>query len=231
MDSFKGKSVKELQKYLRDRGVVTARYLKAGLLELCRAAEQLGIEIDPDGLIEDRHEIVSSKLRVEGGELEIPPLLSDYSTNIGILPLLSIFDIYNYLISFTDYTHGTFRDVTKMEAYSMAKDGYVRTVMAAPYASHDGYYAILSKVKPRTQEKDPISKLDHYPVWIIMWDNEDRRIKSALCHCKGGYVWYHAWIPHIKYFLHCYVCIYLIIYMATWYKTKHVSGNKYLYWI
>ena len=30
MDSFQGKSVKELQKYLRDRGVVTARYVKAG---------------------------------------------------------------------------------------------------------------------------------------------------------------------------------------------------------
>ena len=45
MDSFKGKSVKELQKYLRDRGVVTARYLKAGLLELCIAAEQLGLKL------------------------------------------------------------------------------------------------------------------------------------------------------------------------------------------
>ena len=190
MDSFKWKSVKEQHKYLRDTGVVTARYLKSGLLELCIAAEQLGIEVDPDGLIEDRHEIVSSKLRVEGGELEISPLLSDYSTNIVILPLLSIFDIYNYLISFTDYTHGTFWDVTKMEASAMAKDGYVRTVMAALYASHDRYYAILSKVKPRTQEKDPISKLDHYPVWIIMWDNEDRRIKSTLCHSKGGYEWY-----------------------------------------
>ena len=101
------------------------------------AAEQLGIEVDPDGLIEDKHEIVSSKLRVEGGELEIPPLLSDYSTNIGILPLLSTFGNYNYLISFTDYTHGTFRDVTKVEAYSMAKDGYVRTIMAPPYAIYE----------------------------------------------------------------------------------------------
>ena len=139
MDSFIWKSVKEQQKYLRDRGVVTAQYLKAGLLELCIAAEQLGIEVDPDGLIEDRHEIVSSKLRVEGGELEISPLLSYYSTNIVILPLLSIFDIYNYLISFTDYTQGSFWDVTKMEASSMAKDGYVRTVMAALYASHERY--------------------------------------------------------------------------------------------
>ena len=151
---------------------MTARYLKAGLLELCITAEQLGVEVDPDGLIGDRH---VSKLTVEGGEHEIPPLLSDYSTNIGILQRFSIFDIYNYLISFTDYTHGTFRDVTKMEAYSMAKDCYVQTVMAVPYTSHDGYHAILI------------------------------RIKSALCHCKGGYVWY-AWILHIKYFLHCQDC-------------------------
>ena len=146
---------------------MTAQYLKAGLLGLCVhgiAAEQLGIEVDPDGLIEDRHEIVSSKLRVEGGELEISPLLSDYSTNIEILPLLSIFDSYNYLISFTDYTHGTFRNVTKIEVYSMAKD-----------------------------------VLQYWAKW-----NPGP--------CKAVFVWYHAWILHVEYFLHCCVCIYIYIY-------------------
>ena len=31
-------------------------------MELCEAAEELGIDIDPDGLVEDREEIISSKL-------------------------------------------------------------------------------------------------------------------------------------------------------------------------
>ena len=48
MDNFNKQSVKELQAYLKARGVITANYLKAGLVELCTAANDLGICVDPD---------------------------------------------------------------------------------------------------------------------------------------------------------------------------------------
>ena len=51
-----------MKEFLRNRGVAFSSYLKAGLVELCEAAEELGIDIDPDGLVEDREEIISSNL-------------------------------------------------------------------------------------------------------------------------------------------------------------------------
>ena len=56
------KSVKELQAYLKARGVVTSNHLKAGLVELCERAEDLGIEIDPDGLVEDKEDYIISSI-------------------------------------------------------------------------------------------------------------------------------------------------------------------------
>ena len=49
--------------------IVTAGYLKSGLAKLCAAAHELGIEIDPDGLVEDKHEVIQDKLKTSCGEL------------------------------------------------------------------------------------------------------------------------------------------------------------------
>ena len=56
------KSVKKLQNYLKSRGVIFADQRKAGLVELCEKAEEVGIDIDPDGLLEDRNENLKGKL-------------------------------------------------------------------------------------------------------------------------------------------------------------------------
>ena len=47
-------------------------------------------------------------------------------------------------------------------------------------------FAIKSRVKPRTQEKDPITKLKYYNVWLMINAEEDGRIISGYCTCKGG---------------------------------------------
>ena len=67
----------------------------------------LDIETDPDGLIKDRSEIISDKLVTPDGFLTIPTVLQNYSTNIAILPHVSIFDISNYLVSYLEYSHAT----------------------------------------------------------------------------------------------------------------------------
>ena len=75
---------------------------------------------------------------------------------------MNIFDIYNYLISFSDYEHASFRDFTKMEGYTMGKDGYVIDIEFAKYPNTvSEVFAIKKCVKPRTQEKDPITKLKY----------------------------------------------------------------------
>ena len=158
-------------------------------MELCEAAEELGIDIDPDGLVEDREEIISSKLTLarSAETLSLPTFLDKYTKNIAILPQVNIFDIYNYLISFNDYEHASFRDFTKMEGYSMAKDGYVIDIEFARYPNTvSEVFAIKSRVKPRTQEKDPITKLKYYNVWLIINAEDNGRIISGYCTCKGG---------------------------------------------
>ena len=68
MASWTSKSVKELQSF---RGVAFSNYLKAGLVEL--------IDIDPGGLVEDREEIISSKLTLarSAETLSLPTFLDN----------------------------------------------------------------------------------------------------------------------------------------------------------
>jgi len=182
---FSGKTVKELQAFLKDRCVSIANQPKAGLIDLCKAAFELGLEVDPDGLLENREEIIQEKLTCDGSQLTNPMLLQNFTDSIESLPALSIFDIYNYLLSFASYGEGTFRDYRKMESYTMAIDGYVLDLKCAPQTI-PGVFAVKSRVKPRTREKDPISKLPYYNVWIILRPTESNRVFSAWCSCKGG---------------------------------------------
>ena len=187
MEQWTKKSVKELQEYLKKRGVPYAKELKAGLVELCTAAAALDIEVDPDGLIEDRAEVLNKKLIIsENVKVTCPTILENYTDNIASLPLITIFDIYNYLMNFTDcYDHATFRDYNKMEGFTMAKDGYVLEMTFSSYDKpHENLFTIKSKVKPRTQEKDPITKLKYYNTWLII--TSEGRIHSGYCTCKGG---------------------------------------------
>ena len=58
MACFKTKSVLDLQRYLKDRGVIFSDKRKPALVELCNYAAELGVEIDPEGLVEDRADVI-----------------------------------------------------------------------------------------------------------------------------------------------------------------------------
>ena len=89
MKPWNTKSVRELQLYLKDRGVTYTNELKASLVQLCSDAESMGLEIDPDGLHEDRAEILAKKFAIGDVTLQCPTLQKNYTDNIAILPLLS----------------------------------------------------------------------------------------------------------------------------------------------
>ena len=65
--NFSRKSVKELQKYLKDRGVTFSDLWKTELVEICETADRLGIDVVPDGLLEDREDILREKLLIPEG--------------------------------------------------------------------------------------------------------------------------------------------------------------------
>ncbi len=149
--NFAFKKVKELQSYLKERGVTFSNLKKPALEELCILAQEIGLSVDPDSIEEDREEVLSSKLKLENGsQLENPQKLNG-DTNLVPLPPLSIFDIYTFCLDFQDYHHKDFRQYHKMEAYTMALDGYVMSVKVCPYPNMQDYCAVRATVKPRTR--------------------------------------------------------------------------------
>ena len=69
------------------------------------------------------------------------------------------------------YDHSTLRNYRRMEGYSMFEDGYVLDVKTTTCSSDNGQrdkdFAIISNVKPRTNEKKP-----YYLTWIIVTKEE-----------------------------------------------------------
>ena len=93
-DNFHRKSVKELQKYLKDMDVSFLDSRRIELFDLCKATERLGIEVDPDGLLEDRDDILREKMTAHDNDLSANPETVTRSKDLSILPPLTIFDIY-----------------------------------------------------------------------------------------------------------------------------------------
>ena len=75
--SFISSNVSYLQQFLKGRGVSVNSQRKQEFIFLCQAADRLSIEIDPDGLLEDRTSVVTRKLTVPVGTetLPLPTLL------------------------------------------------------------------------------------------------------------------------------------------------------------
>ena len=141
-------------------------------------------------MIEDRADILKDKLLLSDGTFLPNPDVLPGSSDISILPPVGIFDLYNYLTSSEEYDLPSLRNYHKMEAYGMFKDGYVLLLESVTLS--EDYTALRAKVRPRTNEKDPISKLGYYKSWIVFSKTKEAEnkgtIHSAICSCKGGYV-------------------------------------------
>ena len=122
----------------------------ATLLLLCQICVKLNIEIDPDGLIEDRAEILNKKLLLSDGTFLPNPDTLPGSSDISILPPVGIFDIYNYLTSSDEYDLPSLRNYQKMEVYGMFKDGYILQLESVTLS--ENYTALRAKVRPRTKK-------------------------------------------------------------------------------
>ena len=61
--TFSSHSGQELQNFLIFRGVLITWQRKLDLVRLYQAAHNISIEIDPDGFLEDRGEVIGEKLQ------------------------------------------------------------------------------------------------------------------------------------------------------------------------
>ena len=113
---------------------------KLELTELCSVAREISLDVDPDGLVENRTEVISEKL-TDGTMLFANPALLQGTLDISPLPLFNYMDVFSYLLS-KDFTFGRVRDYRKSEGFTMMSDGYVKRVEVVTYAEQPGYFAL-----------------------------------------------------------------------------------------
>ncbi|GFO12237.1 hypothetical protein PoB_003874200 [Plakobranchus ocellatus] len=215
MANFDNKNVSWLKHFLQERGVVVAQQRKKDLTNLCQSADRLGIEIDPNGLLECKSATVKKKL-------EIAPIRSIYRStttscdggvsdsvsgskdngNVGspsTLPISTMMPSSYNFSGMPDISHfdilfylsqsvgaSGVRQFKQMEGYQMFNDGFVVDLKCSAY-KNTLFTALIAHEKPRTNSKDPTSVLPYYLSWIILHGADDRdRIFSAYCCCRGG---------------------------------------------
>jgi len=192
------KSVRELQNILQSYGVTFSGQKKCDLISLCNLAVEVGLTVDPDGLVEDREEVLLGKLTTHDGLLLTNPQLLSGSKDLHELPPLSVFDLYNYLLGFADYDHSSLREIHKMEGYGLFQDGFVLDLEVVKFDSTPAYVAVKCKVKPRTKDSDSATALSYYSGWIVFTSHLSgsgpaSSVLSAYCTCKGGLVNSLSW--------------------------------------
>ncbi|KAH3833082.1 hypothetical protein DPMN_106383 [Dreissena polymorpha] len=132
MSEFSSFTVAELNIYLKDRGISLSGNRKAELVQLCVTAKELQIAVDPDGLSENKAQVISQKLLTGDCNLTSPDL-HEGTSDISNLPGISIFDIYKYLISYDQFSHATLREYRRLEGFCMLKEGYVMQLETVSY--------------------------------------------------------------------------------------------------
>ena len=80
--------MKDLQQFLKDRGVPCAGYKKKELVSMCKLAIEVDFEVDPDGLQEDVNVVIGNKLQLDKGDcLPIVPSACEDSGDISFFHL------------------------------------------------------------------------------------------------------------------------------------------------
>ena len=64
----------------------------------------------------------------------------------------------------------------------MFRDEYVQFLAPGKFDNTDKHYFLVAHVKPRTNEKDPFSKLPYYKLWMI-FDRNELHSSSYSAHC------------------------------------------------
>ena len=77
---------------------------------MCKLAADADVEVDPDGLQENIDGIIANKLQLDNGGYLPLPSACEGSADISFVPAITVIDIYNYLLNFSQYDHTTLRN-------------------------------------------------------------------------------------------------------------------------
>ncbi len=82
---------------------------------MCRLANEVNLDVDPGGLSEDIGSIIASKLQLDNGASLTSPSVCKGSGDISFIPEITVIDIYNYLLTLSQYEYAALRYYYKME--------------------------------------------------------------------------------------------------------------------
>ena len=183
-------TVKELQSFLVERGVVVGDKRKLELAELFEIAREINLQVDPDDLIEDGNDVIAEKLK-DVETVVSYPAISTGTQDPSMLSYFNVMDVFSYLLT-NNSSFSQIRDCQKSEGYSLMTDGFVKHVETVTVTfEQPGYFALKARVKPRTRHRDPVSGAQFYAQFYFPWMilssvRSDNRscILSAFCTCK-----------------------------------------------
>ncbi len=93
---FHSKTLKELNLYLKERGVSSGWLLKTSLVEWCNLAAEIGLEVDPDGLLEDWESVIHKILVTCTGSILLNSVELNTKSNVHYMykDYIIIFGLY-----------------------------------------------------------------------------------------------------------------------------------------
>lgn len=183
--NFKEWLVADLQKYLKNRGIVYSSYRKEQLVDLCNHAEKLNLPTDPNFFDDSISCEIEKKLTIKGQRILDPKILTGTS-EISNLPVINQFDLYQYLVgSKAARSHGQVKNFKSLEGYDLYSSGYIEKLEVCFECGVPFVNVVKFKCKPRQRSEDPLNKVPYYNGWIILNASESS-IHDAYCACKGG---------------------------------------------
>ncbi|RUA07034.1 MAG: hypothetical protein DSY43_00700 [Gammaproteobacteria bacterium] len=182
VDEFSNKKVPQLQDFLAKRGIQHSNKRRNELLELCRNAKEMKIDIIQSD--ETAEETIISKLQTDDNPLPNPStVVAGWTKSFSSAPPFSFPDLFTYLVDNKGYDKEALKAYKSLQGYRLYADGHVEELLFNPLLEQPNYCMIKFNVKPTEKSKTQDGKRV-YNGWVIM--KKDGVVHSGYCTCQGG---------------------------------------------
>ena len=186
-DKFSSMNVRDLKKYLQERGVTVNGYLKPALIVIARAIEKMMLPKDPNFECDDAGKELKNRLIIHDVAVPDPFTLATQNNFIDSPPF-GLYDIFNFLIYHSaDYDKQGLASYKSYDDYRLFNDGYVESLSTRNF-KECGVHIYVGKVYPTMRMKTDEGK-NCYDLWFILEGKGPNRgsVLAAFCKCKGGH--------------------------------------------
>lgn len=185
-DKFKSMCIRELQKYLADRGVSVNGHLKPVLMDIASSIERLGLPLDPNFEKDNGEKCMEKRLFIHDMQISDPFTMKTVNNFIESSPF-GLYDIFNHLIYHsTEYDKQGLASYKSYDDYRLFADGYVESLETLALRD-SGVHVVVRKVQPSMKSKTDDGK-KFYELWFILEGRGANKgtVLDAFCKCKGG---------------------------------------------